>query len=246
MFHVKHPRAPASEDLGPVATLLARCEGMAVPLEVPVAARLVALLDLLALEEQNLTTIEGVAEGVDRHLADSLAALALPSVREAGEALDLGSGAGFPGLALAAARPELRTTLVESERRKAEWLVRASAPFPNVRVVAERSEDLARASRERWPLVTARALGPLPVVLELAAPLLAVGGTLVAWRGTRAPEEEAAAARAAALLGLEPGPVVAARPFPGAARHLHEFRKRAPTPARFPRRPGRAAKRPLA
>src|SRR5262249_49610349 len=153
------------EDLGPVATLLARCGAMGVPLEVPAAARMVALLDLLALEEQNLTSIEGVAEGVDRHLADSLAALALPSVREAEEALDIGSGAGFPGLALAAARPDLRTTLVESERRKAEWLARASAPFPNVRVVAERSEDLARDARERWPLVTARAVGPLPVVL---------------------------------------------------------------------------------
>lgn len=210
------------------------------------AGALVALLDRIAVEPQNLTAIDDVAAGVERHLADSLAGLALPALRDAPAALDLGSGAGFPGLALAAARPDLVVTLVESEARKAEWLTRASAPFPNVRVVAERSETLARREREAWPAVTARAVGPLPVVLELAAPLLATGGTLVAWRAGRAPEDEEAAARAAEALGLEPGPVTPVRPFAGARRHLHEYRKRAPTPERFPRRPGRAAARPLA
>jgi 16S rRNA (guanine527-N7)-methyltransferase len=241
MFHVKH-----EGDAGPAALLVARCAAMGVELDGAAAGRLVALLDRLALEGQNLTRIEGLDDGLDRHLADSLAALTLPAVAGAAAALDLGSGAGFPGLALAAARPEARLTLVESERRKAEWLVRASASFPNVRVVAERSEDVARREREAWPLVTVRAVGPLPVVLELAAPLLAVDGTLVAWRGERVPGDEEAGARAAAALGLEPGPVTATRPFAGARRHLHEFRKREPTPPRFPRRPGRAAKRPLA
>ncbi|MGB1526952.1 MAG: 16S rRNA (guanine(527)-N(7))-methyltransferase RsmG, partial [Miltoncostaeaceae bacterium] len=95
------------------------------------------------------------------------------------------SGGGFPGLALAAVLPDVPVTLVESERRKAAWLVRASAGFPNVRVVADRSETLARAERDAHHVVTARALGPLPVVLELAAPLLAWRGRLVAWRGRR-------------------------------------------------------------
>ncbi len=84
------------------------------------------------------------------------------------------------------------------------------------------------------------------MLAEYAAPLLAEGGHLVAWKGARDPEEEAAGAAAAAELGLEPLEPVAVRPFPAARhRHLHAFRKIAPTPARFPRRPGMATKRPL-
>jgi 16S rRNA (guanine527-N7)-methyltransferase len=112
--------------------------------------------------------------------------------------------------------------------------------------VADRSEHLASVERETFPLATVRALGPLAVSLELAAPLVAVGGAVVVWRGDDAdPATESAAARAADLLGLEPRPPVAVTPFPGARRRLQAFHKAAPTPVRFPRRPGRAAKRPL-
>jgi len=232
--------------VGPVDLLLARCREMGVDLAPAAAADLVALLDRMAVEPQNLTAIEDVRDGVERHLADSLAAASLPLLAGERSVVDLGSGGGFPGIALAIARPGLAVTLVESEKRKAEWLRRASAGLPNVRVVADRSESLATAERERFAVVTARALGPLPVVLELAAPLLAPGGTLLAWRGQRAAEEEARGATAAAALGLEPGAVHPVRPFPGAARHLHEYVKTGSTPARYPRRPGRAAKRPLA
>ena len=84
------------------------------------------------------------------------------------------------------------------------------------------------------------------MILEYAAPLLSDGGHLVAWKGAASPEEVAAGHAAAAILGLEPLPVVAVTPFPGARDHtLHAFRKIAPTPARFPRRPGMATKRPL-
>ncbi len=160
--------------------------------------------------------------------------------------VDIGSGAGFPGLALAIARPDMAVTLVESERRKADWLRRASAAIPNVRVVSDRSEHLAAVERESYPLATMRALGPLPVALELAAPLVALGGAVVAWRGDDVdPELEAAGLRAADELGLRAQPPVAATPFPGARRRLQVFTKVAATPARFPRRPGRAAKRPL-
>jgi 16S rRNA (guanine527-N7)-methyltransferase len=113
-------------------------------------------------------------------------------------------------------------------------------------VVGERTETLASTERERWSVATARALAPLPVLVELAAPLVAVGGTLVAWRGPRDGAEEARAAAACERLGWEPGPVTVVTPFTGADRHLHEFRKVAPTPDRYPRRPGRASKRPLA
>lgn len=219
---------------------------MGVPLGEPAAAALVALLDRIAAEPQNLTAITGVEEGVDRHLADSIAGLALPEVSAAAACVDIGSGAGFPGLALAIARPEMAVTLVESEGRKADWLRRASAAIPNVRVVSSRSEHLATVERETFPLATMRALGPLPVALELAAPLVAIGGAVVAWRGDDAdPELDASGARAADELGLAPQAPVSATPFPGARRRLQVFTKVAATPARFPRRPGRAAKRPL-
>ena len=95
-------------------------------------------------------------------------------------------------------------------------------------------------------LVTARALAPLEVVVEYAAPLLRIGGTLVVWRGQRDPEREAAAAKAAEIVGIEVGEVLAVQPYPAARnRHLHLMSKVMETPARFPRRPGIAMKRPL-
>ena len=84
------------------------------------------------------------------------------------------------------------------------------------------------------------------MILEYAAPLLADGGHVVAWKGAVSPEEAAAGAAAAGVLGLAPAGVLAATPYPGARDHtLHAFCKIAPTPARFPRRPGMATKRPL-
>ena len=113
--------------------------------------------------------------------------------------------------------------------------------------------SVVHARAESWPegleahdLVTARALAALPVLLEYAAPLLVEGGHLVAWKGAVAPAESAAGTAAATLLGLSPLPPLSVVPFPGARDHtLHAFRKIAPTPSRFPRRPGMASKRPL-
>lgn len=235
-----------SRETGPTGRLVARARELGVPLDPGVAAGLIALLDRIALEPQNLTAIEGVDDGIDRHLLDSLAALAHPRLAGVTALVDVGSGAGFPGLALAAARPEVEVTLVESERRKADWLRRASAAFPNVRVVADRSEHLAAGEREAFPLAVARALGPAPVALELTAPLVAVGGAVLLWRGDAVdPHDAADEARAAELLGLEPEPPLAVRPFPGARRRLQSFAKARATPPRYPRRPGRAASRPL-
>ncbi len=230
---------------GPATRLVDLCATIGVPITPDAAGRLVALLDRMSLEPQNLTAIDVHEAGLDRHLADSVSGLVLDVVRGADAIVDLGSGGGFPGIPLAIACPECAVTLVESERRKAGWLARAAADLPNVRIVGERTETLARDERERWSVATARALGSLPTTLELAAPLVAPGGTLVVWRAARSPEDEASAARACDQLGFAPGPVTAVHPVAGAERHLHEFRKVAPAPNRFPRRPGRAAKRPL-
>lgn len=184
---------------------------------------------------------------MDRHVADSLVALELPAVRDARRVADLGAGAGWPGLALAAALPGARVILVDSAVRHCQYLERVA------RVAGLRNVAVVHARVEAWPegagthdLVIARALASLPVVCEYAAPLLAPAGILVAWKGAVDVDETADAAAAAAQLGLTPLEVRRVRPFPEARhRTLHVLRKDAPTPARFPRRPGMATKRPL-
>ena len=228
---------------GPARELVARATAMGVELSLAQAGRLVALVDRALCEPQNLTAIDDIATAVDRHLADSIAGLTVPEL--AGPSLvDLGSGGGFPGLVIAMLRPEISVTLVESEGRKAEWLVRASADLSNVRVVADRSESFAVRARETYSTVTARAVAPLVPTIELAAPLVEVGGHLVAWVSESA-GADADAATAADLVGFAPPICHPVGPFATARRCLLTLRKRSPTPPRFPRRPGRATSRPL-
>ncbi|MDO8211463.1 16S rRNA (guanine(527)-N(7))-methyltransferase RsmG [Conexibacter sp. CPCC 206217] len=209
--------------------------------------QLAALLEALADDEHAPTTVREPHDAAGVHIADSLAGLELEVVREARAIADLGAGAGFPGLALAAALPNAHVTLVESIARKCVFIsaAAASAGIENVEVVAERAEDWP-AGIDRHDVITARALAPLGVLAEYAAPLLREGGALVAWKGRRDAEEERVAAGAAEQLGLQLETVLAVFPYDGADhRHLHVLRKIAPTPERFPRRPGMARKRPL-
>jgi 16S rRNA (guanine527-N7)-methyltransferase len=209
--------------------------------------QLEALLALLESDEHAPTAIRSREQAAQRHVADSLAALALEPLLSAHRIADLGSGAGFPGLAVAVALPAAEVALVESRRRTCEFLerARAGAGVQNARVVCARVEQW-REGETQNDAVLARALAEQPVVLEYAAPLLRVGGTLIDWRGVREADEEAAADRAAALLGMSRVEVRHVVPFAGAtSRHLHVFTKVAATPDRFPRRAGIALKRPL-
>ncbi len=199
----------------------------------------------------NLTRVTDPGEVARLHLLDALAALPLLDAAAASTAVDLGSGGGVPGIPLALARPEVRWVLVDSVRKKAEVLASMvdELGLANVTVVAERAELLGRADdhRERHDLVAARACAPLPVLAELALPLLAVGGTLVAWKGPLAAGDEELERGAAALHELGGGApeLQAAGP---AALGGHTFvvvRKERPTPARYPRRPGEPSRRPL-
>jgi 16S rRNA (guanine527-N7)-methyltransferase len=181
------------------------------------------------------------------HVADSLVALELGAVREARRIADLGSGAGFPGLALAIALPDTHVALVESVARKGAFLERAARELdlPNVTVVTARTESWP-AGLDAHDLVTARALAPLGVVLEYAAPLLTAGGTAVAWKGGVDPAEHADADAAAAALGLSAPRPHAVTPYDDAGeRALYLSSKVRPTPPGFPRRAGMARKRPF-
>ena len=205
------------------------------------------ILELQATDPTASTTVRHVPDAVGVHVADALVALDLPYVAAATRIADLGSGAGWPGLALAAALPSAHVWLVETQLRHCRYLEKAVeiGPLENVTVVNARAEG--------WPagigahdLVTARAVAAMPVILEYAAPLLVEGGHFVAWKGAVGEPELTSGLAAADILGLEPLPVVSVTPFPGARDHtLHPFRKIAPTPDRFPRRPGMATKRPL-
>ena len=206
-----------------------------------------ALLDLLAKDEQAPTTVRAPEAAVDVHVADSLVALELPEVRSAGVIADLGAGAGFPGLVLAAALPAARVALVESAGRKCAFIARAAAAgaLRNAEVVCARAEEW-RAGAGTCDVVVVRAVAPLGVLVEYAAPLLREGGALVAYKGARDPDEEAGAARAADVVGLSAGDVRPVHPFAGAEhRHLYLYLKVRPTPDRFPRRAGMARKRPI-
>ena len=200
----------------------------------------------------NLTAIVEPEAIARLHVLDSLAAV--PLLRTRGAALrivDIGSGGGYPGLALAAALPDARVLLVDSTAKKVRFLEAAAtatglARTGRVRARALRAEDLAaevRAGREApFDVVTARAVGPLADLVELALPLLDVGGALVAWKRGDIEDELRAARRAAAALGG--GAIVShGVEVPGLEGHrLVVTDKRGPTPAGYPRDPGRRAR----
>jgi 16S rRNA (guanine527-N7)-methyltransferase len=149
---------------------------------------------------------------------------------------------------LAVALPGAQVDLVESVGRKCAFMQRAvdEAGIPNARVLNVRSEDLAAAEgREGYDVVTARAVGRLSTLAELASPLLEGGGALVAWKGRRDADEEAQLESAAARLAMRSEEIRHVGPFAGSDhRHLHLVRKSGPTPDNLPRRPGMAKKRP--
>jgi 16S rRNA (guanine527-N7)-methyltransferase len=210
------------------------------------AERLSVLLQLLERPESP-TSVHDPSDALLVHIADSLAGLETDAVRNAEVIADLGAGAGLPGLVLAAALPRARVFLVESAERKCRFLRRAVAAMgmQNAEVVWSRAEAW-REGNDMCDVVTARAVAALGVLCEYAAPLLRIGGVLVAWKGTVDERETADAAAAAARLGLQLEPARPVVPFAGSVRRsLHVARKVAPTPPEFPRRPGMATKRPL-
>jgi 16S rRNA (guanine527-N7)-methyltransferase len=219
------------------------------------SAQVERLLDALAAERDPQTTVSDRQAALEVHVADSLSGLEVPELSSARRIADIGAGAGFPGLVLAMALPRAQIDLIESVGRKAAVMDRLiqAAELSNARSVTARAEDLARTpaalggGREAYDAVTVRAVGPLALLVEYAAPLLRMGGVLVAWKGARDGDEEAAGASAARKLGMAAKEVVPVHPYEASEnRHLHVFRKIAPTPPEFPRRAGMARKRPLA
>lgn len=205
------------------------------------------LLATLAADPASPTTVRDPARAVDFHVADALSGLLVGELATARLVADVGAGAGIPGLVLAAARPRLRVVEVESVARKCAFLERliAAMGLRNAHVACARAEEWD-AGRDRCDAVLARAVAPLPVLVEYAAPLLSEGGALVAWKARPGPREVRDGDHAAAVLGLSTARVVSVPPLSGATeRSLYVYLKVGPLPNGYPRRAGMARKRPL-
>ena len=182
-------------------------------------------------ETPGLTAIRDLDEARRVLLEDSLRGVDL--VRSyGGPVIDVGSGGGVPGMPLACALPDIEVTLLEAERRKADFLRRWEAKLPNLCVVWGRAES---QPTDRYRVAVAKALAQPPVAAEWCLPLVEPGGAAILWVGPSADAERVA--RVAAKVGGE----LADTP-PG----FFVLHKRERTPPGFPRRPGLARKRPLA
>lgn len=211
--------------------------------------QLVRYLHLLARwrTRARLTAIADPRAAARLHIADAL--LCLRADLPAGASLlDVGSGAGLPGIPLLIARPDLRVTLLEAESRKAAFLEIAAQELElALRVVCARAEEAGHdpGLREQFGIVAARAVAPLPVLSELTLPFARAGGMCVLLKGPSVHAELRRAAAASRIVGGGKPQTIEAILAGGERRVVVVIRKERPTPAEFPRRPGVPRRRPL-
>lgn len=208
-------------------------------------------------DRAGLTTVIDPVGMSAKHYLDSLALLEEPAWREARSAVDVGSGAGFPGMVLALALPDVRFTLVEAVRKKADFLRMAAKELGvDAEVVHARAEDLGRSQvRERHVIGLARATAPFAVSCEYVLPLVQVGGVYLAQLGPRDGQalathfgegRKTGVESAWAILGAELTQVRrVALPWQQGDRYVATLRKRSITPAKYPRKAGTPARDPL-
>lgn len=254
------PSAQPSSATQPLALLLAGCAQLGIGLNAEQQRQFeLYYQELVAWNERlNLTTITGYEEVQVKHFLDSLVSLPLLA-EELGLSLplgkplrlvDVGSGAGFPGLPLKIASPQLDVTLMDGTQKKVHFLqeVIAGLGLPSTQVVSGRAEELGRKAehRDHYDLVTARAVAPLNVLAEYLLPLVRPGGLAVIYKGPGAPQEFMEARQAIKLLAADAvrlAPVEV--PFLGEKRFVLLVKKLRPTPSQYPRGQGLARKRPL-
>ena len=180
----------------PPDDLIARADAMGIAFDPGEVDRHAAFLGLLAAANQllNLTRIAEPAEAWERHTLDSLSLLGILAELDVSRAIDIGAGGGIPGIPLAIARPDIEWSLLEATGKKADWLRHAIRVLgiSNTEVIQARAEEAGHDRerlRESFDLVTARAVGPLPVLVELTVPFARVGGFILAIKGAQAAAE---------------------------------------------------------
>ena len=195
-------------------------------------------------EVMNLTAITEETQVAKLHLLDSLTVLCCADLK--GKSLiDVGCGAGFPGVPLAIACPEAKITLLDSLGKRVKWLEETLPQLGiNAECVTARAEEAVAARRESYDFATSRAVARLNILLELTAPYVKVGGAVLAMKGTAAKEELSECAGAIKKLGLKLEEV---REFPvdGTSHAVIVLRKIAPTPKQYPRRYAKIKQSPL-
>lgn len=197
----------------------------------------------------NLTAITDMDQVAEKHFADSCTALNW-EIKEGGTLIDVGSGAGFPGIPLKILCPELEVLLLDSLGKRVSFLeaVIRALNLEGIRAVHGRAEELGKdpAYREQFDYAVARAVAPLPILAEWCLPFVKPGGQFVAYKARTAREETQQALRALEILGGGPASIRPCKiPGPEAERNIISIRKDGKTPAAYPRKPGMAAKKPL-
>ena len=192
----------------------------------------------------NLTAITEPAQVAKLHLLDSISLLTLEDLKGK-KLIDVGCGAGFPGVPVKIACPDVRLTLLDSLGKRMNWL---ETVLPTLGVDAEcvtaRAEEAVAQRRETYDVATSRAVARLNILLELTAPYVKVGGKVLAMKGTAALEELQEAKNAIKRLGLQLERV-AEFPVDGTAHTVIVLRKVAPTPPQYPRRYAKIKQAPL-
>ncbi len=197
-----------------------------------------AVMDLTNVPEEDMPI---------RHYADSLLGLNHGLFPGGSQVIDVGSGAGFPGIPLAIARPDLSVTLLESMQKRCDYLQEAldTLDLRNARVVFGRAEDWARgALRERFDLALARAVAALPVLAEYLLPFVKVGGQALCWKGPAVTEELPAGTRACQMLGGQMGALIDLL-VPDRSHYIQVMDKVSASPQKYPRKAGLPARKPL-
>lgn len=229
-----------------------RLEANRIPFQPELPGKLAVYLRMLAEwnGKMDLTAVEGEDELLDRHFVDSLTVTRTGLLDGASTLIDVGSGAGFPGMVLAMAMPETQVTLLDSQQKRLTFLeaVAAETGTENVTIVHARAEDGARQPemREQFDVACARAVAPLNVLSELLLPYVRVGGWMLCWKGPGLAEEMESGRRAAFLLG---GKMDAPLSCPIAGRdwehQLLPVHKTGATPKKYPRKAGTPKREPL-
>ena len=224
--------------------------------EIPFAEDLPEKLEIylrLLLEwntKMDLTAVEEEEDLLDKHFADSLTVLRTDLVPQGASCIDVGTGAGFPGMVLAMARPDLHVVLMDAQRKRLKFLeaVAAEAGTGNAEILHARAEDAARdrKHREQYDIAAARAVAPLNVLAEYLLPFVKVGGCALCWKGPALKQELEAGRRAAHLLGgrleMPVSCAVAGRDW---EHTILPVRKTERTAAAYPRKAGTPKAKPL-
>ena len=233
-------------------TIAARLEANAIPHAPDLPGKLDVWFRMLTEWNQKMDLVADAPEDelLDRHMIDSLTVLKTGLTDGAGTLIDVGTGAGFPGMAIALARPEIRVTLMDSQQKRLNFLraVVDATGAENVRLIHARAEDGARQKdlRERFDLAAARALAPLNVLCEYLLPFVTPGGRMLCWKGPGLKDETEAGRRAAFLLGGKLGEPVPAEVAGRDWEHLIlPVAKVSPTPKNYPRKAGTPTDKPL-